>query len=116
MTTTGSEGRTERADAGRAPSPARQRQQRRITRATRGLALAGAAATAVFALAAAHAGNRPAASTSGADPVSGDDAGTTPFTAGDDDDDYGDDSPSLAPSQAAPTPSFGPPVAQSGGS
>jgi hypothetical protein len=112
----------------RAPSAGRQRQRRRIVRATRALAVGGVAATAAFALAAAHSGSR-SATTSTSQGSSSADGDTTrvPLTSLDDlatDDGYesgeweddGSAVAPIAPSQSAPTPSLAPPVVQSGGS
>jgi len=87
-------------------SPAKRRHRRRITRVTRWLALGSVVATGVFAAAAAHSktGVAPAGASSGFD-----------ATAQSDDDDGGGSS-SLAPTPSAPTPSYAPPVASSGGS
>ena len=90
--------------AARPSSASRRAQQRRVNRATAGLAIAAATATAIFGLAAAHA-TRVATGSSG-----NDDLGAVPSGA----DDFG--SSSLTPSQSAPTQSFGPPAARSGGS
>jgi hypothetical protein len=92
-----------------APTPIsanRELQQRRISRATKGLAVASVVATAVFGLAAAHTG-KPGAGSDGA--TQGDD-GPTAF-----DDDFSSSS-SLSPSQSAPSRSFEAPVTSSGGS
>ena len=116
--------------AARAPSPERERQRRRIWRATRALAVGGVAATAAFVFAVAHAGHRPATSIATTDSTTGStDTGVIPLSSDDgaasgsddggearDDDGGSYSSPSIAPSQAAPTPSTLPPVAQSGGS
>lgn len=84
--------------------------RRRISRATKGLAVASVVATAIFGLAAAHTGKAPSGSTSGGDSATGgDDAGLFPS-----EDDFS--TPSLTPSQSAPAQSFGPPVTSSGGS
>jgi hypothetical protein len=111
----------------RQPSSERVRQRRRIWRTTRALAVGGVAATAAFVFAAAHAGHRPATSTPTVDSLTGSaDAGVVPLSSDDgtssaDDggegwDDGGGPYSSIAPSQAAPTPSTLPPVARSGGS
>jgi hypothetical protein len=113
---------------GRVPSAGRQRQQRRIVQATRALAVGGVAATAAFALAAAHSGGKSAAtSMTQGSPSAGGDTAQVPRTSldgvatddGDESGEWEDDGSavaSIAPSQSAPTPSFAPPVAQSGGS
>ena len=106
--------------AGRPLAAARERQRRRIRRATRGLAVGGVAASVAFFFAAAH-GTRSAPST--ADSPSDAETGLVPSTSGDDstnsagdDDGWAYSSPGIAPSQDAPTPSYVPPVARSGGS
>jgi hypothetical protein len=113
---------------GRVPSAGRQRQQRRIVRATRALAVGGVAATAAFALAAAHWGSKSAAtSTSRGSSSAGGDTAQVPLTSldgvatddGEEPGEWEDDGSAvvpIAPSQSAPTQSVAPPVAQSGGS
>jgi len=116
--------------AARPPSAGRERQRRRIWRATRALAVGGVAATAAFVFAVAHGGHRPATSIRTADSTTGGtETGVIPLSSDDgsasgsddggeawDDDGGSYSSPSIAPSQAAPTPSTLPPVARSGGS
>jgi hypothetical protein len=88
----------------------REQQQRRISRATKAIAVASAAATAIFGLVVAHGGKVSSGSTAnGGGATSGDDGSASSF-------ENGFSSPSLAPSQSAPSQSFGPPVASSGGS
>jgi hypothetical protein len=86
----------------------RELQRRRISRVTRGLAVASAVATAVFGVAAAHSGKVSSGGSSGA--VQEDDG---VLSSGDD---FSASSSALGPSQSAPTPSFGSPVTSSGGS
>jgi hypothetical protein len=75
----------------------RERQQRSISRATKGIAIASVAATAVFGLAAAHTGKSALRSSGTADGSTASDDGTASSV----DDDLS--SPSLAPSQSAPS-------------
>ena len=96
--------------ATRATSATRRLHQRRINRATTALAVAAATATAVFGLAAAHTTRVSSDTSSGEGSSGSDDLGVIPSA----EDDFS--SPSLTPSQSAPTQSFGPPVARSGGS
>ena len=91
-------------------SVVRRLHQRRISRATRGIAVAAVAATAIFAAAAAHTTRHAAAATSNGTTGSGDGQGAV--ESGDD----GTGSWTLTPSQSSPSRSFGPPVASSGGS
>jgi hypothetical protein len=91
-------------------SASRELQQRRISRVTKGIALASVAATVAFALAAAHGGKVSSGSAStGEGAAQGDEGNVSPF-----EDEL--DSPTLTPSQSAPSQSAGPPVASSGGS
>ena len=96
--------------AARASSASRRLHQRRINRATAALAVAAATATAIFGLAAAHTTRVSSDTSSGQGSSGSEDLGVIPSG--------GDDlsSPSLTPSQSAPTQSFGPPVGRSGGS
>ena len=91
-------------------SVVRRLHQRRISRATRGIAVAAVAATAIFAAAAAHTTRHAAAATSSGTAVSGDDQRAV--ESGDD----GAGAWALTPSQSSPSQSSGPPVASSGGS
>ena len=101
------------ARTSRPPSAERERQRRRIWRATRALAVGGVAATAAFLFAVAHGGGRAATPTADATQSrAGDENGSDSL----DDEGGGTASPSLAPSQAAPTPTYAAPVTHSGGS
>jgi hypothetical protein len=91
-------------------SAARRLHQRRILRATRGIAALAVAATAIFAAAAAHTTRHASAATSSRTAGAVDDQGVV--ESGDD----GSGSWTLTPSQSSPSQSFGPPVARSGGS
>lgn len=90
-------------------SAVRRLHQRRLSRATRGIAVAAVAATAIFAAAAAHATRHASAVTSSSTTGSTDDQGVVQS-------DDGTGSWTLTPSQSSPSQSFGPPVARSGGS
>ena len=105
--------------ASRPASPQRERQRRRIWRTTRALAVGGVAATAAFVFAAAHGGGAPAVESTQSQ--AGDTGSAVPLTSNDDaggswDDEDSDSTPSITPSQAAPTLSYAPPVTHSGSS
>lgn len=120
------------ARTSRPPSSERERQRRRIWRATRALAVGGVAATAAFLFAVAHGGGRSATPTADATQSrAGDTGAVVPLSSAEDDanssgDENGSDSvddegggtasPSIAASQAAPTPTNAAPLTHSGGS
>ena len=93
----------------RQASGVRRLHQRRISRATRGIAALAVAATAIFAAAAAHSTRHASAATSSGTTGSADDQGAVQS-------DDGIGSWTLTPSRSSPSQSFGPPVARSGGS